>query len=99
MSQEIPYATTKGALHQLTLTLSDALIDQGITVNCINPGPTDTGWATDKIAADVRRTMPRGRWNTPEEAAGVVALLLTDDAATITGRVIDAEAGFRRWKM
>lgn len=99
MSQEIPYATTKGALHQLTLTLSDALIDQGITVNCINPGPTDTGWATDEIIAEVRRAMPRGRWNTSDEVAGVVALLLTDDAATITGRVIDAEAGFRRWKM
>jgi 3-oxoacyl-[acyl-carrier protein] reductase len=99
MSQEIPYATTKGALHQLTLTLSDALIDQGITVNCVNPGPTDTGWATDEVAAAVRQAMPRGRWNTPDEIAGVVALLLTDDAASITGRVIDAEAGFRRWKM
>ncbi len=99
MSQEIPYASTKGALHQLTLTLSDALIDQGVTVNCVNPGPTDTGWATDEVAADVRRGMPRGGWNTPDEAAGVVALLLTEDAATITGRVIDAEAGFRRWKM
>jgi 3-oxoacyl-[acyl-carrier protein] reductase len=41
--------------------------------------------------------MPRGRWNTPEEAAGVVALLLTADATNITGRVIDAEGGFRRW--
>ncbi len=29
----------------------------------------------------------------------MIALLLTDDAATITGRVIDTEAGFRRWKM
>jgi 3-oxoacyl-[acyl-carrier protein] reductase len=99
MRQEIAYAATKGARHQLTLTLSDALIDQGITANCVNPGPTDTGWATDEISADVRRALPRGRWNTPDEAAGVVALLLTDDAATITGRVIDAEAGFRRWKM
>lgn len=99
MSQEIPYATTKGALHQLTLTLSDALIDQGITVNCVNPGPTDTGWATEEIITGVGRALPRGRWNTPDEAAGVVALLLSEDAATITGRVIDAEAGFRRWKM
>lgn len=97
MSGEIPYAATKGALHQLTLTLSDALIDRGITVNCVNPGPTDTGWAGDELARTVGRQLPRGRWNTPDEAAGVVSLLFSGDAATITGRVVDAEAGFRRW--
>ncbi len=41
--------------------------------------------------------MLRGTWNTPAAAAAVVALLLGPDAATITGRVLDAEAGFRRW--
>jgi 3-oxoacyl-[acyl-carrier protein] reductase len=41
--------------------------------------------------------MPRGRWNTPAEAANVVALLLTPDAATMTGQIIDAEGGFRRF--
>ena len=89
--------TADGALHQLTLTLSDALADLGATVNTINPGPTDTGWADPELDDRVGRAMPRGRWNTPEEAAGVVALLLTADATNITGRVIDAEGGFRRW--
>ncbi|WP_158882341.1 SDR family oxidoreductase [Amycolatopsis anabasis] len=98
MCDEIPYATTKGTLHQLTLTLSDALVEQGITVNCVNPGPTDTGWATEELNRGVERAMPAGRWNSPEEAANVVAMLLSRDAATVTGRVIDAEAGFRRWK-
>jgi len=46
--------------------------------------------------AAVARAMPCGRWNTPDEAASVVALLLSDDAATITGQVIDAEGGFPR---
>jgi 3-oxoacyl-[acyl-carrier protein] reductase len=41
--------------------------------------------------------MPRGRWNTPAEAADVVTLLLSPDAATITGQVINAESGFRRF--
>lgn len=41
MSQEVPYAVSKGAIHQMTLTLSDALIDRGITVN---PGPVDIRW-------------------------------------------------------
>jgi 3-oxoacyl-[acyl-carrier protein] reductase len=93
---EIPYATTKGALQQITATLADALADREITVNCLNPGPTDTGWATPDQEARVRRRMPRGRWNTPEEAASVVALLLSPDAATVTGQVVDAEGGFRR---
>lgn len=99
MKEEIPYVATKGALHQLTLTLADALADREITVNCVNPGPTDTGWAPDELTADVSQAFPRGRWNTPDEAAGVVAMLLGADAATVTGRVIDAEAGFRRWQV
>lgn len=94
---EIPYAATKGALHQLTRTLGDAVVDRGITVNCVNPGPTDTGWATPEQDEFVARHMPRGRWNTPDEAADVVALLLSSDAATITGQVVDAEGGFRRF--
>ena len=93
---EIPYAATKGALHQITATLADALAERAITVNCLNPGPTDTGWATPDQEARVRRHMPRGRWNTPDEAASVVALLLSPEAATITGQVLDAEGGFRR---
>lgn len=97
MPDEIPYVATKGALHQLTASLADALVERGITVNCVNPGPTDTGWASADQDAFVGRHMPRGRWNTPAEAASVVALLLGPDAETITGQVVDAEGGFRRW--
>lgn len=92
MPGEIAYAATKGTLAQVT----DTLADRGITVNCVNPGPTDTGWATGQHAAFVGRHMPRGRWNTADEAAAVVALLLSPDAASITGQVVDAEGGFRR---
>jgi 3-oxoacyl-[acyl-carrier protein] reductase len=99
MAAELPYAVSKGAIHQMTLSLSDALADRGITVNCVNPGPTDTGWATPELAAQVGRALPRGRWNTPDEVAGVVAWLVGDDAATVTGAVVDAEGGFRRWAM
>jgi 3-oxoacyl-[acyl-carrier protein] reductase len=94
---EIAYAATKGALHQITETLADALAERDITVNCVNPGPTDTGWATPEQDSFVTHHMLRGRWNTPAEAADVVALLLSPDAATITGQVIDAEGGFRRF--
>ncbi|MGH3821513.1 MAG: SDR family oxidoreductase [Pseudonocardiaceae bacterium] len=95
--EEIPYAATKGALHQITATLADALAERDITVNCVNPGPTNTGWATPQQDSFVARHMPRGRWNTPAEAADVVALLLSPEAATITGQVVDAEGGFRRF--
>lgn len=57
----------------------------------------DTGWASPEQDSFVARHMPRGRWNTPAEAADVVALLLSSQAATTTGQVIDAEGGFRRF--
>src|SRR2546429_9680915 len=44
MPREVAYAVSKGALHQATATLSAHLIPRGITVNAVNPGPTDTGW-------------------------------------------------------
>lgn len=96
MPGEIPYAATKATLAAITPTLADALAERDITVNCVNPGPTDTGWATPDLDAYVARHMPRGRWNTADEAAAVVALLLSPDAASITGQVVDAEGGFRR---
>ena len=97
MSAELPYAISKGAIHQMTLTLADALADRGITVNTLNPGPTDTGWASPDVATRVKASMPRGRWNTPDEIAAVVGWLVSADAAIVTGQVIDAESGFRRW--
>lgn len=81
----------------MTLTLSDALIERRITVNCVNPGPTDTGWATPEQARLVSAAFPRGRWGTPDEAAAVVAWLVSDDASPVTGQIINAEGGFRRW--
>ena len=97
MASEVPYAVTKGAIQQMTLTLSDALIDGGITVNALNPGPVDTGWATPQLAKQVGRSLPRGRWTTPDEVADVVAWLVSDDAALLTGQTVNTEAGFRRW--
>jgi 3-oxoacyl-[acyl-carrier protein] reductase len=93
LNSEIAYAASKGALQQVTATLSDTLIDRGITVNGVNPGPTDTGWA-----ADVEPTrFPLGRWGQPDDAARLIAWLCSDDAQWVTGQVIDSEGGFRRW--
>jgi 3-oxoacyl-[acyl-carrier protein] reductase len=99
MSQELPYAISKGAIHQMTLTLSDALADRGITVNTINPGPVDTGWADPDLTERVRRALPAGRWGRPVDVAYLVRWLASDDSAWITGQVINSEGGFRRWVM
>ncbi|WP_285486409.1 SDR family oxidoreductase [Amycolatopsis taiwanensis] len=99
MSQEVPYAVSKGAIHQMTLTLSDALVDRGITVNTVNPGPVDTGWADPDLAERVGRALPAGRWGRPEEVARLVRWLVSEDSQWITGQIINAEGGFRRWVM
>ena len=69
MSAELPYAASKAALSGIVLSLADALAPRGITVNAVNPGPTDTGWPSDEIRARVEAAMPRGRWGTPDDAA------------------------------
>lgn len=97
MSREIPYAVSKGAIHQMTLTLSDALVDRGITVNAVNPGPVDTGWADPELTERVGRALPAGRWGRPDDVARLVRWLVCDESRWITGQVINSEGGFRRW--
>jgi 3-oxoacyl-[acyl-carrier protein] reductase len=96
MPGELAYAVSKGAIHQMTASLADALSDRGITVNCVNPGPVDTGWATGAPHAAIAQRFPSGRWGTPEDVAKLVAWLASDEAGWITGTVIDSEGGFRR---
>lgn len=96
MADELPYAVTKGAVHQMTRTLADALADDGITVNAINPGPVDTGWPSEALRDELRDRFPRGRWGRPEDIAAVVSWLCSAESGWITGQVIDAEGGFRR---
>jgi 3-oxoacyl-[acyl-carrier protein] reductase len=95
MGREVAYAVSKGALQQATLTLADELADRGITVNTVNPGPTDTGWGLADL--DPAQRMPFGRWGRPDDAARLVSWLCSDDASWITGQTINSEGGFRRW--
>ena len=96
MPSEVAYAVSKGAIQQATLTLADELADRGITVNTVNPGPTDTGWGLAE--RDPAETMPFGRWGKPNDAARLIAWLCSDEARWITGQTINAEGGFRRWR-
>jgi 3-oxoacyl-[acyl-carrier protein] reductase len=97
MTGELAYAASKGALVGVTASLADALADRGITVNTVNPGPTDTGYADQATRERVASRFPAGRWGTPDDAARLVAWLCTDEAAWITGQVINSEGGFRRF--
>lgn len=93
MPDTLAYAASKGALQQITQTLAHHLAPRGITVNAVNPGPTDTGWASQGIYDAVRARSPRGRWGTPDDAARVIAWLVTDDAEWVTGQVINSTGG------
>ena len=92
----IAYAVSKGAIHQRTASLSDQMIDSGISVNCINPGPIDTGYARGNRQRAIASLFPARRWGQP--AARLIAWLASDEAEWITGQVIDNEGGFRRWQ-
>ena len=96
MTGEVAYAASKGALASITRTLADQLADQAITLNAVNPGPVDTGYATPEDHEMVRRQFPHGRWGTPDDPARLIAWLATDEAAWITGQTISTEGGFRR---
>jgi len=91
MPGQIAYVVTKSALDALTLTLGSELAGRGITVNAVDPGPTDTGWISDELRAKLLQESPDGI-SSPEAIARLVRLLAGDDAASITGQVIRAQA-------
>ena len=97
MAAELPYAISKGAIHQMTRSLADARGRPGHHRQHREPGPDRHRMGVAPSSPrEVGRRCPRGRWGTPDEAAAVVAWLVSDDAASVTGQVIDAEGGFRR---
>jgi 3-oxoacyl-[acyl-carrier protein] reductase len=96
MQEELAYAATKGAIEAFTRTLAAEVGHKGITVNAINPGPTDTGWMTEELKREIAPKFPSGRIGQPEDAARLVAFLAGDEAAWITGQVIHSEGGFLR---
>jgi 3-oxoacyl-[acyl-carrier protein] reductase len=93
MPGELAYVASKAALHGLTASLSAQLIRRGITVNTVNPGATDTGYATSDLFDVVQASSPQGRWGRPDDAARLIAWLVTDDAQWVTGQVINSPGG------
>ncbi len=96
MPGELAYIATKGAIEAFTRTLAAEVGRKGITVNAVNPGPTDTGWMSGEVRQDLLAKFPAGRIGEPEDVARLVAFLAGEEAAWISGQVIHSEGGFVR---
>lgn len=97
-SGESVYAACKGGIISFTKSLARELARTGITANVVSPGPTDTPLfanfdETGKLAQALERAIPMGRLGRPEDYPGIVAFLLSDDAAFITGQTISVSGG------
>ncbi|TKD72372.1 SDR family oxidoreductase [Pseudalkalibacillus hwajinpoensis] len=90
----IAYITTKGAISAFTKSLATELASSHITVNAIDPGPTDSGCMDKETQDFLRPKFPTGRIGTPEDAARLVGFLVSDSARWITGQIIHSDGGF-----
>ena len=94
MPDELPYIASKGALHELTRSLAVHLMPRGITVNCVNPGPNDTGYADDATRAAVSAASPAAGGARPPTPRGWSPGSLSDEADWVTGQTIASDGGW-----
>ncbi|MEX2198688.1 MAG: SDR family oxidoreductase [Burkholderiales bacterium] len=101
-SGEAPYSACKGGIIALTKTISRELASKGVRLNTVCPGLTETGMLEafmqgagnpDKLREAYRRAVPIGRLGKPEDIAGAVLFLASDDADFITGQTISVSGG------
>ncbi len=86
---KIPYTITKACAEMLASQLAPELLAKGITINAVDPGPTDTGWMTEALKKQIQKESSKGSLNTPVDTAKFIATLLIDKAEP-TGQVIHA---------
>ncbi|WP_312397284.1 SDR family oxidoreductase [Kocuria sp.] len=101
MRGEVAYATSKAALAGVTATVAAELLELGIVLNTVNPGPVDTGYlspdATDRSLDGIQELLARqpfGRFGRPNDPANLISWLATDDGAWIVGQVLTSDGGF-----
>ena len=91
------YTASKGAINQMTRTLSLAYAENNIRVNAIAPGFVDTAILSgvpDEYKKVMAKEMPIGRLGTDDEIASLIKFLLSDEASFITGAIISIDGGY-----
>lgn len=90
------YAVSKAGVICLTKQLARELGPHGITANAVAPGRIDTPMihlASDEENEAFRLRTPLGRLGTPEDVAGAVVFLVSDEASFVTGEIVDVNGG------
>jgi len=87
------YAAAKGGIDALTLGLAREVAKEGVRINAIRPGPTDTEIHEPGRLARVTPMLPMGRPGQPDEIAEAIIFLLSDGASYITGSVLNVSGG------
>ena len=90
---QITYGASKATLEALTRSIALEVAQYGITVNCVSPGPTQTGWIDEDFEKVVTPLIPMGRLIQPEDIAETVLFLAGKQAGMITGQIIKVSGG------
>ena len=90
---QVNYSAAKAALIGATKALSKEVAARKVTVNAVAPGFIATDMTADLDEAELKKTIPAGRFGKPEEVAALVSFLCSDEAAYITGQVIEIAGG------
>lgn len=87
------YSAAKAGVIGGTKSLAQEVGKKNVTVNAVSPGYIKTDMTEELDEKELRRLIPLNRFGKPEEVAGVVAFLASDDASYITGEVISVNGG------
>ena len=90
---QIAYGASKETLEALTRSIAMEGGKYGITVNCVAPGPTQTGWIDTDLEKSVIPLIPMGKLIQPEDIAETILFLASEQARMITGQVIKVSGG------